>query len=204
MSNHIIIISGPSGCGKTSLIYQLLAEFTDACFCISHTTRERRENEQDGRDYFFIDQPEFRRMIDRGKFVEWAEIYRNYYGTSRQEVEEKSTNGKNLILDIDVQGAGNIKAQFPEALSIFIIPPSLEELRTRLQKRQPGQDTQVETRLKAALQELSHYAMYDYILVNDNLEQAYNVLRSIYIAFNHSKLKNKHQALIKQMIGRNE
>jgi len=203
MRNHILIISGPSGCGKTSLIYQLLAEFTDACFCISHTTRDRRDNEQDGRDYYFIDREEFRRMIDRGKFVEWADIYRNYYGTSRQEVEEKSTNGKNLILDIDVQGAGNIKTQFPDALSIFIIPPSLEELKNRLQKRQPGQDSQVETRLKAALQEISHYAMYDYILVNDNLEQAYNVLRSIYIAFNHSKLKNKHQALIRQMTGRN-
>lgn len=184
--NNIIVISGPSGSGKSTLISRLMAKYPEMVFSTSHTTRPVRGAERDGVEYFFVTREEFHRMIDCQEFVEWAEVYGNFYGTSFKEVEKKSSGDHYLVLDIDVQGAKILKKKYRDALNILLAPPSLEELRRRLEKREQKIDEVFENRLKIAVDELRQYDFYDYIVINDDLDEAFRALESIYIAHRHT------------------
>jgi len=181
--NNIIIISGPSGCGKSTLIHELLAEFPELNFSVSHTTRPMRKNEVSGKDYHFISEREFQKMLGGDQFIEWAEVHGHHYGTSVKEVRAKSGKGRTLVLDIDSQGARNIKRQFPGAMAIFVVPPTLAALKKRLLLRQGKIDREARQRLGAALKELRAYELYDYAVVNDELAAALADLRCLVVAF---------------------
>ena len=181
--NNIIIISGPSGCGKSTLIHALLAEFPELNFSVSHTTRPPRKNEVPGKDYHFVSEREFQKMLNGGQFVEWAEVHGHHYGTSWKEVRAKSGKGRTLVLDIDSQGARNIQRQFPEAMSVFVVPPTLAALKKRLLLRQGKLDREARQRLDAALKELRAYAMYDYVVVNDRIPDAVADLCCLHVSF---------------------
>jgi guanylate kinase len=191
--HNIIVISGPSGSGKTTLIARLMELHPEIIFSTSHTTRPRRGREVNGKAYHFIPEMEFLEMVENDQFVEWAKVYGNYYGTSYREVESKSKLGgdKILALDIDVQGARKIREKYPEALFIFVVPPSLEILRQRLEAREKKLDQHLEKRLEIAKEELKQYNNYDYIVVNDKLEEAFKVLDAIYTAYRHSKWRQE-------------
>jgi len=199
---NIIVISGPSGSGKSTLITRLIEEHSDIVFSTSHTTRPKRANEIDGKHYHFVTEETFKHMIARAEFVEWANVYQNLYGTSLAEIKRKAGGEKNLVLDLDVQGARNIKKKFPEALFIFIIPPDLEELKKRLVAREKVIDNHIENRLKTAAAELKQYDLYDYIVINDKVNDAYAVLKSIYMAYNNSTFKKKD--IIEEMLKGND
>ena len=180
--NDIVVISGPSGCGKSTLIARLLEGEPGLRFSVSHTTRPRRENETDGVDYHFVDRERFEEMITEQAFAEWAVVHGHLYGTSWAEIREKTSAasaGQALVLDVDTQGARAIKARFPESLMIFILPPSLAELRRRLLGREGGEDANVSERLTAAIGEMKQYELYDFALVNDRLDEAATALRCI-------------------------
>ena len=181
--NNIIIISGPSASGKSTLIHELLAEFPELNFSVSHTTRPMRKNEVHGRDYHFISEREFQKMLGNDQFIEWAEVHGHHYGTSWKEVSAKSGKGRTLVLDIDVQGARNIKRLFPGAMAIFVVPPTLAALKKRLRQRETRPNTETRRRLNAALKELRAYELYDYAVVNDELAAALADLRCLVVAF---------------------
>jgi guanylate kinase len=179
----LLIISSPSGAGKTTLCNRLRAEFKDLAFSVSHTTRTPRANEQDGREYHFVDQTAFRRLVADDAFAEWAEVHGNLYGTSLREVERARTqNSSGIIFDIDYQGARQIRAKVPEAVTVFILPPSMEELERRLRGRASDDDATVHRRLKKAQHEIENYGLFDYLVVNDDLDRAYDRLRSVVLA----------------------
>lgn len=180
---NIIIISGPSGCGKSTLIAMLLAEFPELCFSVSHTTRPRRPSEVDGKDYHFVSLETFARLVKDNRFAEWAEVHGHRYGTSWKEIRAKSGRGRTLVLDVDIQGARSIKRQFPEAMGVFIVPPSLAALKKRLRSRQNRLDGEARRRLGAALKELRAYRMYDFVIVNNELAEALADLCCLYGAF---------------------
>ena len=189
--HNIIILSGPSGCGKSTLLHRLLKEFNDVKFSVSHTTRSRRGGEVDGREYFFLPPRQFQEMVEKGAFAEWARVHNHFYGTSWKEIEEKSTVNQILILDVDVQGARNIRHQFSETTLIFIFPPSLAELKKRLIGREGRMNEDIEKRLQDATGELKEAGAYDYVIINDNQDHAYDALRSIYIAYVHATIRNR-------------
>ena len=191
--HNIIVISGPSGSGKSTLIGLLMAQHPEIIFSTSHTTRQIRAKEVNGRDYHFIPQEEFLNMVKNEEFVEWAEVYGNYYGTSYREIESKAKKGGDTILalDIDVQGARKIKEKFPGALFIFVVPPSLEILRQRLEARERKFDQHIRDRLEIAKKELQQYNIYDYIVVNNKLEEAFKVLDAIYTAYQHTRWRQE-------------
>jgi guanylate kinase len=189
--HNIIIISGPSGSGKSTLIRRLLIACPELRFSVSHTTRPPRENELCGRDYHFVSQSVFQKMLQNHEFVEWAEVHGQNYGSSWQEIHKKSGKGRTLVLDIDVQGARSIKHQFPEAMAIFVIPPSLAELKKRLRKREMKWNKETQQRLQTALNELHEYGLYDYLLVNHDLEKAFSELNCLYVAFCRQMARNK-------------
>ena len=168
----LFVVSAPSGAGKTTLNRRLRDVIPDLSYSVSFTTRPPRPGELNERDYFFISRPEFQGMIDRRAFLEWAEVYGQFYGTGRAWVEERLARGLDVLVDIDTQGARQIKANFPKAVLIFITPPSFAELRRRLRHRQTETETQMQTRLKRARDEIEARSMYDYLIVNDDLEQA--------------------------------
>ncbi len=178
----LIVISAPSGTGKTTLCHMLLKEFENMEFSISYTTRPPRKGEVNGRDYFFIDRDTFEKMIEENEFLEWAEVYGNLYGTSKSQVLKALESGKDILLDIDVQGALQVKKNLPESVLIFILPPSLKELERRLRKRGTDSEKTIERRLKIAREEIKKSIYYDYIVINDILEVAFNKLESIIIA----------------------
>ncbi|TCK02497.1 guanylate kinase [Phorcysia thermohydrogeniphila] len=178
----LIVISAPSGTGKTTLCHMLLEEFPNMEFSISYTTRKPRPGELNGRDYFFVDRETFERMIEEGDFLEWAEVYGNLYGTSKSQVLKALEEGKDILLDIDTQGALQVKKNFPEAVLIFILPPSLKELERRLRKRGTDDEETIKKRLRIAREEIGKALEYDYIVVNDILEVAFERLRSIITA----------------------
>ncbi|NOR14265.1 MAG: guanylate kinase [Candidatus Aminicenantes bacterium] len=174
----IFVISGPSGCGKSTLVQHAQAEIPDLEFSVSHTTRLQRDAEEEGKDYYFISAEEFKRMIAEEKFAEWALVHGHYYGTAKKELERKGAN-KDLILDVDVQGADQLRQRYKKGQYIFILPPSYGELRKRLEKR--GQESQesIRTRLATARKEIRSYAQFDYIIVNDLLDDAVKDLIAI-------------------------
>ena len=178
MSN-VFIISAPSGSGKTTLVSQLMAKESNLEFSISCTTRKPRGQEEDGKEYFFISREEFERRIDAGEFLEWAKVFDNYYGTSRQELARAEGLGKDLVLDIDVQGARQLKEKIAGAVSIFILAPSRTELEQRLRSRSEDSDVVIRRRIEEAAAEIRNYSAYDYVIVNDRVDESARNLRSI-------------------------
>jgi guanylate kinase len=189
----LIVITGPSGCGKSTLANRMLAEIENLAFSVSFTTREKRDTEIEGKDYNFISADQFERMIRDEKFVEWAEVHGNYYGTSKSELEKKAGHG-DLLLDIDVQGAGKIKEKNMEATFVFILPPFFPELRKRLEKR--GQDSlpTILKRLKVAREEIKHYREFDFIVINDELDKAAGELKSVLLS-QRCRRKNREKEI---------
>jgi guanylate kinase len=179
MCGNLYIVSAPSGSGKTTLLRHLIADFENLIFSISYTTRTPRAGETDGIDYFFIDRDEFLHMVDREEFLEWAEYQGNLYGTSRRFVEEKANAGCNVVLDIDVQGARQVTERNPDAVTVFLLPPSYAELERRLRERGVQDDETIRMRLAIARQEIARYRDYDYIVVNDKLDESVALLGAI-------------------------
>ena len=185
MKGKILLVSGPSGSGKSTLIKRLIAEFGGQIyFSISSTTREMRAGEADGVNYHFISESEFRAGIERGDFLEWANVHGKFYGTSLKAVTSELERGKTVLFDIDVQGYEIVRGKVPrsELASVFITTPSLSELRVRLQARGSNADTDIALRLQNAQEEMKRLGEYDYLIINDRLEQAYENFRSIYKA----------------------
>jgi len=179
----LLIISSPSGAGKTTLTRRLLQEFSEFRFSVSHTTRQPRANEVDGQDYNFIDEKTFRDIIDGNGFAEWAEVHGNLYGTSVAEIELARAAGKiGVLFDVDYQGARQIKEKFPHAVGVFILPPSMEELRRRLDGRGSDDAESRRCRFENAREEIGHYPFFDYMIVNDELQRALTELRGIVLA----------------------
>lgn len=168
----VFVISAPSGSGKTTLLGGLLRAEHSLTFSISYTTRKPRGNEVDGTNYHFVTREDFEARARREEFLEWAEVFGNYYGTHRGELERASRLGANLLLDIDVKGARQLKERVPEAVSIFILPPSREELEKRLRARGEDSEEVIQRRLREAAAEIKNYGLYDYVLVNDDVEQS--------------------------------
>ncbi|HKB69210.1 MAG TPA: guanylate kinase [Thermoanaerobaculia bacterium] len=176
----LFIVSSPSGGGKTTLIARLLTRHAeDLHFSVSHTTRARRNGEEDGREYHFVTAKEFRGMIGRDEFLEWAEVHGNLYGTARKEVLPKLAAGQDVILDIDVQGVRQVKQKYPGSIAVFILPPSAAELSRRLRARGLDDDGQIEKRLANAAREIDEVSQYDYAIINDDLERALGSLEAI-------------------------
>ncbi len=178
----VFVISAPSGAGKTTLCKRLLDEVPGIEFSVSFTTRAPRDGEREGVDYHFVDRVEFERRRRRGEFVEWAQVDGQLYGTSAESVKEATAQGRDILLDIDTQGAENVRRLIPDAVLIFIMPPGREALRERLLKRGTEGAEALARRLSLARGEVEKSPMYDYVVVNDDLEAAYDQLRAIVLA----------------------
>lgn len=176
----LLIISSPSGAGKTTLTRDLLEHFGDLTFSVSHTTRKPRSTETDGRDYYFVARNRFDQLVESHAFVEWAEVHGNFYGTSLAEIERaRSEHKRGVVFDVDYQGARQIRAVRPDAISVFVLPPSMEELRQRLRGRASDDENTIERRFNNARDEIAQYGLFDYVVVNDDLERAKLRMRSI-------------------------
>lgn len=176
---RLFVISAPSGAGKSTLCGALLEKYGDMLYSISHTTRKPRGNEQNGVDYHFIDEKEFFDGIEKGKWAEWAKVHGNYYGTSAEFIDRKLGEGLDILLDIDVQGAEQIVKRYPDGITIFIMPPSLETIRERMSKRNTDTKEVIERRVKNAVREMAQKDRYRHIVVNDRLEDAVAELVSL-------------------------
>ena len=181
-AGHLYIVSAPSGAGKTSLVGALFEALPNLRVSISNTTRAIRPGEKDGSDYFFTDIAQFKAMIEQGDFLEHASVFGNFYGTSKSAVLTQLKQGMDVILEIDWQGAQLVREKMPAAISIFILPPSLEVLEQRLTNRQQDSAEQIQRRMRDAVSEMSHYHEYDYLIVNDDFSTAAAELQSIIIA----------------------
>jgi guanylate kinase len=170
----LLVFSSPSGGGKSTIVRMLLKDYNSFKLSTSATTRSPREGEEHGKHYYFLTQEDFKRLIDTDKLIEWEEIFCNYYGTPKSELDNAAESGKCLIFDIDVKGAISIKSKYPEALLIFISPPSTEELVKRLKSRGTESEEEVERRLKRTEFEMSFSEEFDYVVINDNLQKAYS------------------------------
>ena len=182
MKGNLIIISSPSGGGKGTLIKEILKTTPGIGYSVSYTTRTAREGEENGQDYFFISYQEFSDLIKQDEFLEYAEVHGNFYGTSKTRVNSEIENGRDVILEIDVQGADNIIKGFPDAVSIFILPPSFEVLKERLTARATETSENLNLRLKNSFGEVQKYKEFGYVVVNDEKEKATNDLRNIILA----------------------
>lgn len=198
----LYIISAPSGAGKTSLVKALLEQDKQAVVSVSHTTRAPRSGEHNGKDYHFVDINTFESMISQGVFLEHAQVFSNRYGTSAWQVQEQLAADQDVILEIDWQGAQQVRKAMPEAVSIFIMPPSKAELRRRLENR--GQDNVevIDNRMQQAVNEMSHYAEYDYLVVNDDFDIALQQLKAILLTgrLQRTPQTERHQTLITNLI----
>ena len=179
MSGHLFVITAASGTGKTSLVREITSTDDNLKISISYTTRPPRPNDIEGVDYFFVDTAQFESMIAADDFLEYAHIYGNMYGTSIAWVKKELKEGHDVILEIDWQGALNVKKHFPDCVSIFILPPSIEILRERIVKRGQDDVDVIERRMQCAMEEISHYHEFDYLVVNDDFNKAASDLRSI-------------------------
>jgi len=175
----LFVIAAPSGAGKTSLVRALMERRPALRFSISYTTRKQRPTERDGHDYFFVDKPEFERMVAAGEFLEHARVFDNYYGTSRKQVEQILDQGQDVLLEIDWQGAQQIRQALPECRSIFVLPPSVAALEQRLRNRATDSDEVIARRLRDSIADLSHWSEFDYIVVNDDFTHATAELEAI-------------------------
>lgn len=183
MGGILFIISAPSGSGKSTLLKELMRLVPGLEFSVSYTTRAARGSEHHGHDYFYVSRPEFEEMIAKGDFLEHAEVFGNYYGTARTALQEAASRGNDLLLDIDVQGAAQVKAKLPDAVSIFVLPPDRQTLEKRLRNRSFSEggvsDQEIERRLVGASKEIENFRKYDYILVNEHLEESVDHLRAV-------------------------
>ena len=178
----LFVVSAPSGAGKTSLCRAITDSLEQLNHSVSYTTRKPRPGEIDGRDYYFVSQDRFQEMIKAGDFAEWAEVHSNHYGTSRRVLDEVIAKGIDVILDIDTQGAKQIKPKYGTAVFIFIMPPSLEILEERLRNRRSDDENEIRKRMRRAHEEIKDYAMYDYIIVNRDFDRALTELKSVVVA----------------------
>jgi guanylate kinase len=178
----LVIVSSPSGAGKTTLTRRLLGEFPNLTFSVSYTTRSIRPGERDGVDYHFVDASTFEGMVERGEFAEHATVHGNNYGTAKAPVDEALRAGRDVIFDVDWQGGRALSAQWPDdSLRVFILPPDLETLAQRLRRRATDAPEVIERRLRKAIEELGHFGEYENLIVNDELDRAYGVLRAVYL-----------------------
>ncbi len=200
-TGHLFVVSAPSGGGKTSLVRALIARAGGLSVSTSHTTRGQRSGEQDGVDYHFIDEPRFTAMVAAGEFLEHARVFDHYYGTARAPVSAQLAAGDDVILEIDWQGARNIRAALPGTISIFILPPSIEELQKRLTNRGDKPETIVR-RMRDAVNEMSHFGEYDYLVINDDFERAASSLVAIVIAarLRLTVQRERHAAMLSRLV----
>jgi guanylate kinase len=168
----VFIISAPSGSGKSTLVHRLLNSVPNLAFSISYTTRQPRPGETNGVDYIFISRKDFEERLAGGEFLEYAEVFGNYYGTNRESFESATHQGKDLVLDIDVQGARQLKVAIPQAISIFVLPPSKDVLEQRLRSRSHDSEEVIQRRLRGAAEEVQNYTQYDFVLINRDIEDA--------------------------------
>lgn len=182
MSGNLFIVSAPSGAGKTSLVNALLAATPDIDLSVSYTTRAPRPGEVDGREYHFVSRATFLEMAKRGDFLESAEVYGNLYGTSQVWIRNEIAHGRDILLEIDWQGAAQVRKIFPGCISIFILPPSLQALETRLKGRKQDSAEVIEQRLQAARDDIAHVAEFDYVIINDKLDEAMRELQAVVVA----------------------
>lgn len=197
MKGNLIIISSPSGGGKGTLIKEILKTVPNIGYSVSFTTRERREGEENGRHYFFVGEEKFQDLMEQGEFLEFAEVHGNFYGTSIKQVNGEIELGRDIILEIDVQGAESVLKKLPEAVSIFILPPSYEVLKMRLSNRATEKEKDLALRLKNSFDEVRRFNEFEYIVVNDSVEHASSDLRSIILA---ERLKRDRQMRSIQVI----
>ncbi|MDO8990906.1 MAG: guanylate kinase [Sideroxyarcus sp.] len=201
MPGNLFIVSAPSGAGKTSLVSALLKSNQQIALSVSYTTRAPRPGETNGKDYHFISREMFLEMTKDGDFLESAEVYGNFYGTSQPWIEKQLAAGRDILLEIDWQGAAQVRKLMPHAISIFILPPSLSALETRLKGRGQDSDEVIARRLKAAQEDISHVAEFDYVIINDKLDEALRQLDAVVITIGlrrDSQLA-RHSALINQL-----
>lgn len=202
MAGALFIVSAPSGAGKTSLVSKLLERDGLIQVSVSSTTRPKRPGEENGINYHFLSIVEFENMIAEGDFLEYAKVFDNYYGTSKSVVEAKLAEGKDVILEIDWQGAQQVKEQFPNAVSIFILPPSIKALEKRLKGRGTDSNDVIKRRMKDAFNEMSHYNEFDYLVINNLFDIALDELHSIFLAHRQilHRQMNKHSVMINELI----
>ncbi len=179
---RLIVLAAPSGAGKTTLVHELLAQDPELKFSISYTTRPRRETEIDGEDYFFVSEDEFGAMRARDAFLEFAEVFDNWYGTSQEYIQSLLDLGRSVLLDIDWQGATQGRSRRPDAVGVFIMPPSRDELERRLRGRRTDSEAVIQRRLREALSDMAHWSEFDYVIINDDLDQAAAELADIVTA----------------------
>jgi guanylate kinase len=177
----LIVITGPSGCGKSTLAHLMLEELDNMRFSVSYTTRKKRDTETEGKDYHFVSTETFERMIQEGKFIEWAVVHGHHYGTPKKAMESEKMDG-DVLLDIDVQGAGQIREKVQEAVFVFILPPLFHELKKRLENRGQDSESVIQKRLGVAREEIKRYSEFDYIVINDDLTKASQELKSVILS----------------------
>ncbi|MDH3334617.1 MAG: guanylate kinase [Gammaproteobacteria bacterium] len=199
----LFVFAAPSGAGKTTLVHAVVTKHPELRFSISYTTRKPRRNEADGVDYLFVTKSEFMRLRDRGEMLEYAEVFDNYYATSRSQVEEHLADDRNVVLEIDWQGARQVRESMPECVTIFILPPSVEELERRLRDRRTDAPEVIERRLRDALSDMSHWDEFDHVIINDDLNQAISDLEDVLVG-NGEASSTSNEALrraVKRIIG---
>ena len=201
MSGNLFIVSAPSGAGKTSLVHALLDINPHIDLSVSYTTRSPRPGEQDGKDYHFVSRDAFLAMAKRGEFLESAEVYGNLYGTSQTWISQENAKGRDVLLEIDWQGAAQVRRLFPKCISIFILPPSMEALEQRLKGRGKDNNAVIAKRLAAASADVAHVSEFDYVIINDNLNEALRELNAVVLSAKLicAKQLTRHQALINQL-----
>ena len=177
----LFVFAAPSGAGKTTLVHAVVTKHPELRFSISYTTRKPRRNEADGVDYLFVTKSEFMRLRDRGEMLEYAEVFDNYYATSRSQVEKHLADDRNVVLEIDWQGARQVRESMPECVTIFILPPSIEELERRLRDRRTDAPEVIERRLRDALSDMSHWDEFDHVIINDDLNRAISELEDVLV-----------------------
>jgi guanylate kinase len=178
----LVVVSAPSGCGKTTMVRRLLMTEAELAYSVSYTTRPPRTGEREGVDYHFVSRETFEEMARAGAFAEWAEVHGSRYATSARQIESVLSAGGDILCDIDVQGAARLKERYPEAVLVFVLPPSMEELRRRLSTRNTERPEDAERRLNASREEISRAGAYDYFIVNDELDEAVERLRNVVLA----------------------
>jgi guanylate kinase len=203
MPGNLFIISAPSGAGKTSLVHALLAINPDIELSVSYTTRDPRPGEQDGKAYHFVSRETFLAMAKRGEFLESAEVYGNLYGTSQIWISQEIAKGRDILLEIDWRGAAQVRRLFPESISIFILPPSLEVLEQRLKGRGKDNEAVIAKRMAAVRDDVAHVAEFNYVIINDNLNVALRELNAVILSarLGCARQLARHQALINQLQG---
>lgn len=196
-AGKIFVITAPSGTGKTTIINSVKKNIGEIGYSISHTTRKPREGEVHGIHYYFIDVAEFQRMIKKQEFLEWAFVYDQYYGTSIASIDRELSSKKDILMDLDIQGAKAVKKRFPDSLLIFILPPSVQALEERLKKRSKDGETNIALRIKKAIGEIQQCEDYDFIIINDDLNKAVNEVEAIIVS--HRVSKEKRLLLVKKL-----